>query len=152
MLFRSIDQNGLLPASWTDVELAGAQGTITGVKLVNDHIQGSDKPNWLPIMTSSNNDIEFGKSLKDRENDNVRLIISWLFLLMSTVIFCFFLYRYCVTLEDYTSSQTKDERMAMQRSLVDKTATNDETDEGEASTILYSVPHSAKKASSGVVA
>lgn len=113
MLFRTLNGNTLMPATWADIEMAGAQGTITGVKLANGHIQGSDKSH-----PASN--VQFGKSLDQRSRDNARLIVAWLFLLMSIVTFSFFLYRYCVTLEDGTSNVSKEDRKAMHASLVDR--------------------------------
>ena len=100
MLFRALDQNGLQLARWADVELAGAQGTITGVKLANGHIQGSDKSNR----------IQFGKSLEDRSKDKVWFFTACMFLLLSFGLFCYLLYQYCATLDIATNEEQMDIR------------------------------------------
>jgi ABC-type multidrug transport system permease subunit len=71
----------MLTASWRDVEVAGFQGTITGITL---SVSGSS----------------YGKNLVQKASDNSALTTSWLVLLFSAVLFGFAGYRFKNILEE----------------------------------------------------
>lgn len=73
MQFRETTQ--MLTATWKDVELAGAQDTITSIRLT----------------TSSSTLI--GKGLLEKQSDISALTMGWLLLLISVTLFVFSLYR-----------------------------------------------------------
>jgi hypothetical protein len=72
------DKTKMLTASWRDVEVAGFQGTITGITL---SVSGSSYGSY-------------GKNLVQKASDNAALTTSWLVLLFSAVLFGFAGYRF----------------------------------------------------------
>lgn len=94
----------MIPATWTDVEMAGTQGTITSVQFQPGSGAGSNGNSNSNSNSHGNtyrHHHSYGKGLNDRSHDNARWIAASLCLLMSAVVFCFSLYRYCFALEDY---------------------------------------------------
>jgi hypothetical protein len=79
MMFRTNTQ--MLTATWRDVELAGSQGSITGISL------------------SSNANI-YGKGVTERFADNGNLMAAWVVLLGASVLFGFSTYKYIQVRED----------------------------------------------------
>jgi hypothetical protein len=79
MIFRTKTQ--MSTATWRDVELAGSQGSITGISL-------SSKTN------------NFGKGVSERFADNGNLMAAWVILLGAAVLFGFSTCKYVQVRED----------------------------------------------------
>lgn len=109
MLFRT--QTSMIPATWTDVELAGVQGTITSVQL-NNNAAGSRSQG---SVSHSRTFHSYGKGLEERSRDSAYWIVALMCLATSTVAFCFTLYNYCVTIEEYGADAMNDGLMVVRQ-------------------------------------
>lgn len=93
----------MIPATWTDVELAGTQGTITAVKL-HTAVVGSSTSSETGVGHGHTSIHSYGKGLDERSRDHAYWIVALMCLATSAVAFCCTLYNYFVALEEYSVS------------------------------------------------
>ena len=79
MKFKS--KTRMMTASWRDIEMAGAQGTITSIQFPG--LEG----NFQFTGPRSTTTLVYGGGLKQRMSDKVSIGVAWVSLFMSSLLF-----------------------------------------------------------------